>query len=479
MFPIKKLLAWAVLAAVAAAVSGNPTPPDRDFNAYPRVFRTGSTGQLTIEFAPGVLPEPTESLRVRWDREDLYHPDQPEHYLGCWLGNGFLPLPFEREGDRLTVPLQLDDAELERRILVEQLDGDGAIARQLASFPLYVLKPDLFALRPFRGDLHLHSRRSDGSIQPEEAAKRCRAAGYDFFALTDHYTQQGSRDAAEALKKYDTELVAIPGEEVSPYEIVPDLFGHFAALNAASGISDRIKTAPDAFRNRVAAIMATLPPEWPAPTRRHVAGCEAVAEWIHEAGGVAVFSHPFWVTTGTKFNSPIETTLAVMRRGKFDSIDIFSARNSKAAVLGSNFYTLLCREGIDIAPSASSDEHGTMQDGFGVVYTILFAAANTPDELMKALKNGNSVAVRSRALFTREDGSPERPEEVFDIPPQLAGEFRLAKYAEFLLREYFPEQRRITAWESLNIFKLDAGTAPGRPPASSVSELQRRFWALP
>ena len=98
---------------------------------------------------------------------------------------------------------------------------------------------------------------------------------------------------------------------------------------------------------------------------------------------------------------------------------------------------------------------------------------------MKALKNGNSVAVRSRALFTREDGSPERPEEVFDIPPQLAGEFRLAKYAEFLLREYFPEQRRITAWESLNIFKLDAGTAPGRPPASSVSELQRRFWALP
>lgn len=38
----------------------------------------------------------------------------------------------------------------------------------------------------FRGNLHAHTGRSDGIIEPEEVVKRYRLAGYDFLSITDH-----------------------------------------------------------------------------------------------------------------------------------------------------------------------------------------------------------------------------------------------------------------------------------------------------
>src|SRR4051794_13773626 len=41
--------------------------------------------------------------------------------------------------------------------------------------------------RFFKGNLHTHSTRSDGSLHPEEVIVAYRARGYDFVALTDHF----------------------------------------------------------------------------------------------------------------------------------------------------------------------------------------------------------------------------------------------------------------------------------------------------
>ena len=41
--------------------------------------------------------------------------------------------------------------------------------------------------RFWRGNLHTHSTRSDGVLEPEEVCRRYRAEGYDFLALTDHF----------------------------------------------------------------------------------------------------------------------------------------------------------------------------------------------------------------------------------------------------------------------------------------------------
>jgi hypothetical protein len=38
-----------------------------------------------------------------------------------------------------------------------------------------------------RGNLHCHSNRSDGLVDPEDVAAAYREAGYDFICLSDHY----------------------------------------------------------------------------------------------------------------------------------------------------------------------------------------------------------------------------------------------------------------------------------------------------
>ncbi len=38
----------------------------------------------------------------------------------------------------------------------------------------------------YRGNLHTHSTRSDGILEPAEVCRRYKAEGYDFIALTDH-----------------------------------------------------------------------------------------------------------------------------------------------------------------------------------------------------------------------------------------------------------------------------------------------------
>ncbi len=39
----------------------------------------------------------------------------------------------------------------------------------------------------YKGNLHTHTTRSDGSSEPEETAKRYRQEGNSFLAITDHW----------------------------------------------------------------------------------------------------------------------------------------------------------------------------------------------------------------------------------------------------------------------------------------------------
>src|SRR5690625_8046596 len=46
--------------------------------------------------------------------------------------------------------------------------------------------PDLVVLDDIRGDLHMHSRWSDGEASIEEMARACAERGYEYMAITDH-----------------------------------------------------------------------------------------------------------------------------------------------------------------------------------------------------------------------------------------------------------------------------------------------------
>ena len=58
-------------------------------------------------------------------------------------------------------------------------------------------------------------------------------------------------------------------------------------------------------------------------------------------------------------------------------------------------------------------------------FSIVFSKDDCFDSIATAFKSGNAVGVSYR------DGK--------DLSPRLWGSFRLVRYAQFLMREYFPE----------------------------------------
>ena len=68
----------------------------------------------------------------------------------------------------------------------------------------------------FRGDFHVHSTLSDGTLTPRAVAERAHAAGVDLFALTDHDEVGGVTEAAQRGSELGVRV--IPGIEISVIE---------------------------------------------------------------------------------------------------------------------------------------------------------------------------------------------------------------------------------------------------------------------
>lgn len=62
-------------------------------------------------------------------------------------------------------------------------------------------------------DLHIHTTASDGTATPEEVVRLAKKKGFSLIAITDHDTMDGVKEAMEAGKKYNVEV--IPGVEIS------------------------------------------------------------------------------------------------------------------------------------------------------------------------------------------------------------------------------------------------------------------------
>ncbi|ANS74813.1 hypothetical protein AWM70_09585 [Paenibacillus yonginensis] len=76
--------------------------------------------------------------------------------------------------------------------------------------------------RWLKGDLHAHTRHSDGSYTPEQAMELSLGKGLDYLALTDHNTASQNRFAHAGHE----ELLLIPGVELTSYKGHANLLGH-------------------------------------------------------------------------------------------------------------------------------------------------------------------------------------------------------------------------------------------------------------
>ena len=88
-------------------------------------------------------------------------------------------------------------------------------------------------------DLHVHTTASDGTCTPAEVVALAQKIGLKAIAITDHDTESGYFEAAEAGEKLGIEVV--PGIEISTkYGVAVHILGYFIdPQSPGAGLGDK------------------------------------------------------------------------------------------------------------------------------------------------------------------------------------------------------------------------------------------------
>lgn len=341
-------------------------------------------------------------------------------------------LAFEQIGDREIRVTGVFGEEGEYSILLNAREENGD-ERTVESAHIYALADDLFALRPFKGDFHMHSFRSDGRESPCYVTAAARRIGLDFMALTDHGQYAPSLEAIAFAQKTGTDMRCYPGEEVH----LPDNQTHIIDFGASASVNDYARADEARYRAEVAEYAKRLPAD-PARdpfTTFQLASSEWAFDKIRSFGGISMFCHPYW-RPGDNFYIGDGVTEEMMHRCKFDVLELFGGfyryqleANMLALSRWSEEQRVQARQ---IPVAGISDAHGCDRDLWGWYFTLVFAPSDDFSDLAAAIRACRCTAVQT----------------VPDHFPIVAGEYRLVRFAYFLLREFYPAHDEVCRRES-------------------------------
>jgi len=337
------------------------------------------------------------------------------------------------------------EGEQEHIIYIEEIANENGKEKRRAfgTFQIYSLNDDLFALRPCKGDFHMHSNVSDGVESPGYVAGACRRAGLDWMTLSDHRKYQGSKMAQEAFAGLPVDLRIFNGEECHPPENPVHILSFGANDSVSACYADEAK-----YKAEVAQIQATL--DVPPGTDPFIlASCVWAAGKIRERQGLSMFCHPYWYTNHN-FPPGGAITSALLGRRVFDAMEVISGMDSNTLASRDTNNLQIARwyeeraNGHTIGICGISDAHGIERsDEFGRYYTVAFARSCELPDIIEAIKNVNSVAVQA----------------VAGDYPEAHGPFRLVKYTNYLLREIFPQHDDLCYEEGRQMIEHVAGNA--------------------
>ena len=308
------------------------------------------------------------------------------------------------------------------------------------SFKIYSLKEDLYNLRPYKIDSHIHTSGSDGKEDCRFVASRYREKGFDAIAITDHRNYNPSIEALEYWKNIVPDFNIIAGEEVH----APNNPVHIVNFGGNLSINELIKNNEDKYFEKVAKIESQLPSSIPSQVRFATAASSYVFDEIKKANGLAIFSHPYWCMARTVLPEPL--IMAIFKEHKFDAVEIiggFYKEQSEA----NNFQIICCQQEYQKKPFpilAASDSHGTCQFPINRFLIGNFCGLSTTNSTDAELFNWYYSVVFSPDSDTRKLISSIKQELVVAVEhpegsiPRIYGNLRLVKYVSFLLREYFP-----------------------------------------
>ena len=211
-----------------------------------------------------------------------------------------------------------------------------------------------------RGNLHTHSKQSDGALKPEEVCRRYQAEGYDFIALTDHFVGQFNYPVTDTTAFRNEDFTTILGAELHTGAMMNGNLWHLVAVGLASDFT---------------------PPH--APYLKPVEGTESAADLAQRArdnGAFVVIVHPHW-------SGMTETDARTITAAH--AIEIYNHGCVIDNDRGEGFVTLehLLNEGRRLNLIATDDAHFHTPDHFGG-WVMVKALENTPETLLEALKAG-------------------------------------------------------------------------------------------
>lgn len=214
--------------------------------------------------------------------------------------------------------------------------------------------------RFYRGNLHTHSTRSDGVLDPAEVCRRYRDEGYDFMALTDHFIGLYKYPITDTLGFRAPGFTTILGAELHtgcqangelwhilavglPADFAPPHAPHFHPVEGSESAADLAKRAREAD-----AFVAIAHPQWSGLTPDDARAVEA-------AHAVETYNHGCWAGC--------------------DRADGFAINDH------------LLSDGRRVNLVATDDAHFSEPDHFGG-WVMVKAEENDPDALLGALKSG-------------------------------------------------------------------------------------------
>ena len=389
-------------------------PAPRNYAIYPSVFLADQKSEVIIA--------PTERAFLLFEGEEYLvtvyaiNTDQHDYHFGI-IGTEY------RVTAQGGIVRFTHTFAGEQQHLVTFAKGD----KKLGEFMVYSLLEDLYELTPLRGDLHGHSYRSDGARDPAALAGHYREQGYDFFALTDHNRFYPGFEIDEVYAGVKLGITRVPGEEVH----APGSSIHIVHVGGRESVALKYIKERDTFEAEVEEYRKQIPAGITENYHDRYAKAMWACDKIHEAGGLAIFAHPFWRPKDRVYNVCDEFAKILLTSGKFDVYELVGGMKQTGINRSVAMWNDLRVEGLKISVVGSSDVHGLREPStFPHLFTVCFAKSNTPEDIIDAVKNGRSVAVEACGTEN------ERQYRAY-------GSLRLVSYAQFLLSYYFPARMRI------------------------------------
>lgn len=203
----------------------------------------------------------------------------------------------------------------------------------------------------YKGDTHLHTLNSDGTLTPDGLITACKNLGLEFMMITDH-----NYNTVES-SYFDGDMLVIQGQELTGKPGHVNIWGKRVPLETPYSLDTQedYKKAIDACR---------------------------------EAGAVASLNHPFCS------NCPFVLEKESL---PFDAVEVWNTIQHSDNIKNKNWWVEQLNQGKHLAAVGGSDYHRDYikQHILAMPTTYVLAEEKSADAILKAIVEGRSVVTNS------------------------------------------------------------------------------------